>query len=197
MYDDEAISYLKSEGVQSPGRNEVVFYDGLPYGVKFDPSVGVTAGRITSLSGDSYQNYPQSWDQSQVQVTVDSEKDIDTDYKGTGRTMVRFHITYTGADPAVYTDQMWMAGFGISFGAYYDWKDTDVADNASNVAAYMAEGDDQRPFLGTADEVAQDNGTYPSSLGGDTEDYTVFGKDIDGDGDETDTTCMMMRQSLI
>lgn len=187
VYDDEAISYLKSEGVQSPGRNEVVFYDVLPYGVKFDPSVGVTAGRITSLSGDSYQNYPQSWDQSQVQVTVDSEKDIDTDYKGTGRTMVRFHITYTGADPAVYTDQMWMAGFGISFGAYYDWKDTDVADNASNVAAYMAEGDDQRPFLGTADEVAQDNGTYPSSLGGDTEDYTVFGKDIDGDGDETDT----------
>ena len=187
VYDDEAISYLKSEGVQSPGRNEVVFYDVLPYGVKFDPSVGVTAGRITSLSGDSYQNYPQSWDQSQVQVTVDSEKDIDTDYKGTGRTMVRFHITYTGADPAVYTDQMWMAGFGISFGAYYDWKDTDVADNASNVAAYMAEGDDQRPFLGTADEVAQDNGRYPSSLGGDTEDYTVFGKDIDGDGDETDT----------
>lgn len=187
VYDEEAISYLKSEGVQSPGRNEVVFYDVLPYGVKFDPSVGVTAGRITRLSGDSYQNYPQSWDQSQVQVTVDSEKDIDTDYKGTGRTMVRFHITYTGADPAVYTDQMWMAGFGISFGAYYDWKDTDVADNASNVAAYMAEGDDQRPFLGTADEVAQDNGTYPSSLGGDTEDYTVFGKDIDGDGDETDT----------
>src|SRR5699024_9710388 len=65
--------------------------------------------------------------------------------------------------------------------------DTDVADNASNVAAYMSEGDDQRPFLGTADEVAQDNGKYPSSLGGDTEDYTVFGKDIDGDGDETDT----------
>lgn len=185
VYGEEAISYLKSEGVQSPGRNEVVFYDLLPYGVKFDPSVKVTAGRITNFDKNhNYQHYPASWDKSQITVTVDSEKDIIQDYKNTGRTMVIFHITYSGADAAVYSNQRWMEGFGVSFGAYYDWKDTQLSGNAANIVAFMS--GDNTPLLGTANEVAKDDGTYPEALGNKDE-YKILGSDIDGDGSTEDS----------
>lgn len=180
VYGEEAISYLKSEGVQSPGKNEVVFYDLLPYGVKFDPSVEVVAGRITNFDKNhNYQYYPPSWDRSQITVTVDSKKDIISNYKNSGRTMVVFHVHYSGADAAIYSNQRWMEGFGVSFGAYYDWKDTPVADNAANIVAFMSE--DNSSFLGTADEVARDDGTYPASLGNKDE-YKILGADIDQDG---------------
>lgn len=186
VYGEEAISYLKSEGVQSPGRNEVLFYDLLPYGVKFDPSIKVTAGRITDFDkNQNYQYYPESWDQSQISVTVDSKKDIITNYKNSGRTMIIFHVTYTGADAAVYSNQRWMEGFGVSFGAYYDWKDTSVSDHAANIVAFMAE-DNNRPFLGTADEVAKDDGNYPESLENKDE-YKILGADIDRDGSTEDS----------
>ncbi len=180
VYGEEAVSYLKSEGVQSPGRNEVVFYDLLPYGVKFDPSVEVVAGRITNFDKNhNYQYYPASWDQSQITVAIDSKKDIISNYKNSGRTMVIFHVNYSGADAAIYSNQRWMEGFGVSFGAYYDWKDTMASNDATNIVAFMSEED--RPFLGTSDEVAKDNGIYPASLGNQDE-YKILGADIDQDG---------------
>ena len=185
VYGEEALNYLKSEGVQSPGRNEVVFYDLLPYGVKFDPSVEVTAGRIRKIDNQkTYQYYPPSWDKSQISVTVDTEKDVIADYKGSGRTMVIFHISYSGADAAVYTSQKWMEGFGVSFGAYYDWKDTQVVGNAPNIAAFMSE--DNTPLLGTVDEVAKDNGEYPAAVGNPGA-YKILGADIDQDGSTEDS----------
>ncbi|MCI9143156.1 MAG: hypothetical protein HFH87_11145, partial [Lachnospiraceae bacterium] len=124
IYDRSCLDYLtKSEQeLMSPGRKHVVFYDLLPYGMQFDASTPVTAGRIKELDtkGD-YMTRTRSWDSTQVSVTVDPDRDIIPDYKGTGRTMVAFHISYSGADSTTYTAKKWIEGWGVSFRAYYDW----------------------------------------------------------------------------
>lgn len=176
IYGQEGVDYLIRAGVQSPGRNSVVFYDLLPYGVRFDPSRAVTAGRITSLGG-SYQSQPGSWDRSQVTVTVDSENDIIENWRDTGRTMVIFHVEYSGAESAVYTSGNWMEGWGVSFGAYYDWKDLDIAQAGTNISAFMPEDEPghplyQKPLYGTEDQVAKDDGVIvPADLSGDYEPF--------------------------
>ena len=176
IYGQEGVDYLKRAGVQSPGRNNVVFYDLLPYGVRFDPSRAVTAGRITSLGG-SYQSQAGSWDRSQVTVTVDSENDIIENWRDTGRTMVIFHVEYSGAESAVYTSGNWMEGWGVSFGAYYDWKDLDIAQAGTNICAFMPEDEPghplyQKPLYGTEDQVAKDDGDIvPADLSGDYEPF--------------------------
>ena len=171
----------------------MVFYDLLPYGMRFDPSQEVRAGRITSLSG-SYQSQPGSWDKSQVKVTVDSEKDIIENYRGTGRTMVIFHIHYDGADAAVYTSQKWMEGWGVSFQAYYDWKDLGVAQEGSNISAFMPEDAADhpmylQPLYGEDGEVYRDDGTVPS------EEYAPFnGGDLNKDGITDIANVLMQRR---
>ena len=192
VYGEDAVSYLESSGKESPGRNEVVFYDLLPYGVKFDPSVQPTAGRITELDlKDRYRSNPDLWDSSQVRVVIDSQEDVIPDYKGTGRTMLRFHLYYDGSDPTVYTNKMWMEGWGVSFGAYYEWKDAGVVGNGVNISAFMPAKDDNRALIGTDDEVALDNGTVvPSGL---TSDCQYFGSDIDGDGNTNEKTVLYAR----
>ena len=185
IYGQEGIDYLKQAGVTSPGRNNVVFYDLLPYGMRFDPSGEVTAGRITNIDTDDYKSQPGSWDKSQVTVTVDSENDIIENYRGTGRTMVVFHIEYSGADAAVYSDNMWLEGWGISFQAYYDWKDLDVVQDGMNICAFMPEDKEGHPLygeplLGEDDEVACDDGIIvPSDPSGDYDPFT--GGDINED----------------
>lgn len=179
IYGKEGAEYLRDLGL-SPGRNQVVFYDLLPYGMKFDPSVPVVAGRITNTVSNLYQVQPKSWDTSQIQVKVDSKKDVIENYRDTGRTMVVFHITYSGADPSVYTQEKWMEGFGVSFRAYYDWKDLDVSQEMANISAFMPEKGDQRPLYGRPSEVALDDGTIVPA--GFEKDYRDFGSDINGDG---------------
>ena len=185
IYGQEGIDYLKQAGVTSPGRNNVVFYDLLPYGMRFDPSGEVTAGRITNIDTDDYKSQPGSWDKSQVTVTVDSENDIIENYRGTGRTMVVFHIEYSGADAAVYSDNMWLEGWGISFQAYYDWKDLDVVQDGMNICAFMPEDKEDHPLygeplLGEDDEVACDDGIIvPSDPSGDYDPFA--GGDINED----------------
>jgi len=181
--------YLSQKGIPSPGRKEVVFYDLLPYGVYFDPSVPVTAGRITSFS-EKWKTEPKSWASSQVKVRVDSATDVVENYRGTGRTRVAFHITYEGSDPSVLIrvrnekqeeNVRWMEGWGLSFRAYYDWKDAGIVRKIPNIAAFMPEVGDDRPLLGRDDEVFPDNGTLPETLGNA---YKDFGADINGDGKE-------------
>ena len=184
IFDRAGMEYLKNSDVQSPGRNNVAFYDLLPYGMRFDPSCPVTAGRITNLNG-RFRDQPGSWDTSQVTVIVDSEKDIVENYENTGRTMVIFHIQYTGADAAVYTDKRWMEGWGVHFSAYYDWKDLDIAQKGANISAFMPEDDRdaplyQKPLFGMEQEVACDDGVIVPS--GFEDDYKYFGKDINRDG---------------
>ena len=201
IYGSEAINYMKENGVRSPGRNDVVFYDLLPYGVKYDPSVEVIAGRVKTTEPTKWRN-EKSWDQSQVKVSVDSKEDIITNYNGTGRTMVKFHIHYDGADPAFFYDakdqvnhydslkmKMWMESWGVSFGAYYEWKDVNISNAATNVSAFMPEKDDNVPLLGKNDQVMRDNGTdYPDTLLKD--EYKIFGDDIDGDGNRDERTVL-------
>ncbi len=162
IYNQETVDYLSNHGITSPGRNEVVFYDLLPYGMRFDPSSKVTAGRITNITENRYQTQPKVWDPSQVSVTIDSKNDIIENYNGTGRTMLIFHVKYSGADSAVYTDGHWMEGWGVSFRAYYDWKDKDIVQEGANISAFMTDTEDPHyaePLCGTEKQVAKDNGT--------------------------------------
>lgn len=170
-----------SSDLISPGRNEVVFYDLLPIGVKFDPTAAIVAGRTPSMdSNGSYRRIPSSWDKSQVQVNVDSKNDIVTNYRGTGRTLVRFHISYSGADPTFYSNGRWLEGWGVSFGAYYEWKDVDIVDRVPNVSAFMPE-DSNNPLRGTENQVYKDNGSIPSDI---YRDLVPTDGDLDGDGDK-------------
>lgn len=171
IYDRNCLDYL-SEGDQkliSPGRNYVVFYDLLPYGMNFDASFPVTAGRITNLdkNGD-YKRQPRAWDTTQVKVSVDSNE-IDTNYRGTGRTLIPFRITFEGADATSYTNQKWIEGWGVHFRAYYDWKDMGAINRNqinSNISAFMPDfsentggSNDEKPALcGLKTEVYLDNG---------------------------------------
>ncbi|MBS6398274.1 MAG: hypothetical protein KH452_14265, partial [Clostridiales bacterium] len=180
IYSQEGVNYLTGK-ITSPGRNKVVFYDLLPYGVHLDPSREIVAGRITNLYSDNYINRPGSWDKSQVTVTVDSEKDITPNWENTGRTMVAFHVEYQGADPAVYTDEMWMEGWGVNFRAYYDWKDLDVVGKGENICAFMPETGDKNPLLGEPGEVCKDDGTDADGVPL-TDEYAPFqGGDLNKD----------------
>ena len=161
------------DDILKPGRKEVMFYDLLPYGVQYDPSQALVAGRTTNM--DTYKEYTrryQLWDQTQAKVSVDK---IITNYNGTGRTFVAFKVTYDGADPSFYSSNLWLEGWGVSFGAYYDWKNVDVVDREPNIAAFMPAVNDNERLLGTP---YQDNGTVPSDT------YSDFGPDIDKDGDQ-------------
>lgn len=173
IYDRSSLNYLREEDQDliSPGRSHVVFYDLLPYGMQFDASYPITAGRITDLSRDVYQTQPKSWDSAQVTVTVNPEKDIITNYRGTGRTMVVFHIAFDGADATSYTNGKWIEGWGVSFRAYYEWKDMDQLNQVkinANLSAFMPDfseaaggSNDSHPALvGLKTEVDYDNGTH-------------------------------------
>lgn len=174
IYDRSVLNYLKEEDMSliSPGRTHVVFYDLLPYGMQYDASTAPTAGRITDLDQNGYyKTRPNNWNKTQVSVVVDPERDIIPDYRGTGRTMVAFHVIYIGADATSYTAQKWIEGWGVTFRAYYDWKDinqiNDVDINA-NLCAFMpdfsevAEGsnDDHPSLCGLKSEVDYDDGTH-------------------------------------
>lgn len=194
VYDAKGVSFLKEYGVTSPGRKEVVFYDLLPYGIKFDPSIQIRAGRVPSTSSEAVKQ-EKGWDQEQVKVVVDSQKDIDTNYRGSGRTRIAFHIQYEGEDASGYYDKMWMEGWGVSFGAYYDWKDADISNAATNIAAFMPAKTDDEALLGTDNEVMPDDGrTYPSDE--DKQRYQIFGEDIDGDGNQKEQTVLYANASV-
>ncbi|HBA46763.1 MAG TPA: hypothetical protein DCZ91_02965, partial [Lachnospiraceae bacterium] len=173
IYDRSCLDYLKKSDQEliSPGRKHVVFYDLLPYGMQFDASTPVTAGRIKELdSKGNYMTKTRSWDSTQVTVTVDPDKDIIQNYKGTGRTMVAFHIAYSGGDSASYTSGKWIEGWGVSFRAYYEWKNMESinkVDANANLCAFMPDFNEgyvdainrSNPMLyGLRDSVYADNG---------------------------------------
>lgn len=142
IYSEEAVADLKRENMPSPGRQKVAFYDLLPYGMNFDPSYTVRAGRITDLDANkNYEKQPGLWDTNDVSVTWETIEN----HNNTGRTLVIFRLAYTGADAAVYTRQNWLEGWGVSFRAYYDWKDRDLIKANANLSAFMpdeAKGED-------------------------------------------------------
>ncbi len=176
IYDRNCLDYLSEDGKEliSPGRNHVVFYDLLPYGMNFDASFPVTAGRITNLdSKGNYRRQPKSWDTTQVKVSVNSEEII-SNYRGTGRTLIPFRITFEGADATSYTNQKWIEGWGVHFRAYYDWKDMDAINQKeinSNISAFMPDfsersggSNDEKPSLcGLKSKVYLDNGVIENN----------------------------------
>lgn len=173
------VNDLKNLGVTSPGRNKVVFYDLLPYGMHFDPSYQVKVRRI---KGPAQAKWEKT-DDDQLIVTTD----IKDNYEGTGRTLVAFHIEYTGGDSASFykaegaNSGHWKEHFGVEFRAYYSWKDITVVDAGVNACAFMSEEEPNWPLLGKESQVAKDNGdVVPQNL----KDYCKdFGIDIDKDGD--------------
>ncbi|MCD8118923.1 MAG: BspA family leucine-rich repeat surface protein, partial [Lachnospiraceae bacterium] len=178
--DSATVESLKEQGVDSPVRTEVVFYDLLPYGMNYNASAGVTAGRITWIgSSSTWKTNTRAWDSSDVTVTV-GEDDVITNWNGTGRTMVIFHVTYTGDDPTVYSDGMWLSGYGISFQAYYSWDEISIVNSEYNISAYMP-ADATAEIYGSAGEVYAE-GTVPSTVNPEN-DYAAFdGADLNGDG---------------
>ena len=92
----------------------------------------------------------------EMKTTEDSQTVADTNYRGSGRTRIAFHIQYEGEDASGYYDKMWMEGWGVSFGAYYDWKDADISNAATNIAAFMPAKTDDEALLGTDNEVMPD-----------------------------------------
>jgi hypothetical protein len=157
LYSEEAANYLK-DTIKSPGRNKVAFYDLLPYGMSFDPSQDVQAG-IAKVPNYTVVG---SWEQGQVDVTVDPDTDVITDWRGTGRTMVIFHLTYTGANPSFFyqsggSDGMLVESWGVSFGTYFAWKDKKMISAEENICAFIPE--DDVPLLGgSGNHVLKDDG---------------------------------------
>lgn len=195
IYDRDCLNYLKEKDktLISPGRSHVVFYDLLPYGMQYDASTAPTAGRITELDTQGhYKNRPDNWSKTQVQVVVDPDRDIVTDYRGTGRTMVAFHVIFTGADATSYTAQKWIEGWGVSFRAYYDWKDISQINNVdinSNLCAFMPDfgeasgmSNNHHPSLcGLKTEVEFDNGKIVNTAAAEAyADMVTGGGNIDG-----------------
>lgn len=178
IYDKSCMDYMSKAGEQliSPGRKHVVFYDLLPYGMQFDASTPVTAGRIRELDvRETYMENPGRWDDTQVSVTVNPSTDIKTNYKGTGRTLVAFHISYSGADPAVYTNGKWVEAWGVSFRAYYGWKNMDSVNKEANanLAAFMPDFG-----KGYIDQINRDN---PRLYGLKSQVYADDGSAVKGD----------------
>lgn len=167
VYGQDAIPWLTGEDQShlNPGHKDVVFYDLLPYGMKYDasPAASPTAGRITDLDRNgNYRTRPDLWVGTQVRVTVNPEE-IVTNYRGTGRTLVVFHISYEGEDPSVYTGGMWMEGWGVRFRAYYEKKDLKVAQAGTNICAFMAA--DGSALIGEEGQIFPDDGkSYPANF---------------------------------
>lgn len=178
IYDESVVSYMKAaaadldeEHTISPGQKEVVFYDLLPLGMTFDPSQEIVAGRIDSLDERLIQREPASWQRENVVVTVDKDDDVIENWHGTKRTLVRFHVKYDSeADPSVYRtykdNRMWMAGWGLSFGCYYQWRDEDIAQGAENIFAFSTEEGVAKELIGSKSGeymVCKDNGELPAN----------------------------------
>lgn len=179
VYSDNMLPDLKKLNLQLPERKQAVFYDLLPFGVQFDPSKEIRAGRITGTS-ETECRIPSLWDEYRVNVRIDPAADVIQNYRGTGRTLLRIHVSYEGEDPSFFRAGMWGSGFGISFRAYCSWSDMAAAQEVPNVCAYMPENGDYTPILGEAGEAACDDGLLISAVN--PEDYSCFGSDINEDG---------------
>lgn len=210
VYSQTAVNYLRSKNMNGflfpdlkEGGKEWVFYDLLPYGMTLEPTQPVTAGRITDLdSREHYQDYPQSWDKTGVTVSVGPE-DITDSWKGTGRTMVRFHLKYSGTDPTVYSrrkilgddhpdkwmeEGMWMEGWGVSFRARYDWEDLSLMETEKNQCAFTTENPNV-PLLDVKGSVYA-NGKVPETG------YDVFRQGIrDGEPGNPDIKNILYAQA--
>ncbi len=188
--DEDAVSMLKSIGVSLPERTEVVFYDLLPYGMHYDASVTPTAGRISSLANNTYKTNTRVWDTSNVTVTVD-DSDIIENWNNTGRTLVAFHLVYTGdTDDGIYSSGMWYKGWGVSFQAYYNWTDLAVAQSENNIAAFMPDNmtDETEPIYGS-DDKTYSMGEVPT--GSSSDNYEPFeGADLNGDYANVDNSIL-------
>lgn len=198
VFSSGALAELKKiSGLPKPTRNQMVFYDLLPYGMNFDPSYPVQAGRILATDQqDAYKRSPGLWSTNQIKVDWRTEEN----YNGTGRTMVTFTVTYTGADASEYVGKWvdskwqtcyWMSGWGVSFGTYYDWKDASLIKKGVNISAYMAA--DEAGVLGAgllgdeSDTGLESDGDYESI----DPKYQAFERDgvsggLDGNPDDGD-----------
>lgn len=162
-------------GGEFPDRSEVVFYDLLPFGMKYYAANTVTVGRITNATNiskdDTWTKQPKSWNKNDVTLT--SAPKLTENWKGTGRTMVEFHLKYTGADPSVLNNDHWYTGYGVAFSGYLEWKDLDSIKNSDaanrNIFAYILENaTEKNQLLGQNDgykQVCEDDGTYDDGTG--------------------------------
>ena len=171
VYDDEAVEIFRSLGI-TPSRSTVTMYDLLPLGVVFNPSKGVGVGQIRYLQN---MNNSASWNTDHLSI----DWNVIDDYRGSGRQMVAFTLTYTGEPDIndryeVYMD-LWYCGWGVSFDAYYSWEDYALANTGVNVMAFATD----TPIHGAG---YIDNGTgVPTAAGTDSSGQSYF-YDPENDG---------------
>lgn len=136
VYNASAVDLFKELGI-SVARDQVVFYDLLPLGVVFNASKPVKAGNLPQR----YTSDPKSWNSKEVAV----DWAVQDDYRGSGRQMVVFTLTYTGdgtndsVSKVVSTSYDWYCGWGLNFSAYYSWEDYSVASTGINVMAFATD----------------------------------------------------------
>lgn len=191
---------LRNMGITSPGKNSVVFFDLLPFGMSFDPSMQVIAGRVSSTSYTNEVGQERGWDTSNVTIKPEV---VSSDYNGTGRQLLKFTLTYTGTDPAQLikrtssadAENMWAESWGVSFGAHYSWSNADVVKSALNLSAFMPTNNDEH-IIGNYADADGNHGTIyfddgksklPSYNGMPV--TNLFTADLDGDG-KTDEDIM-------
>ncbi|MFV0364080.1 MAG: leucine-rich repeat protein [Suipraeoptans sp.] len=184
IYSEDGVNRIKRYGTDMAIQNryEVVFYDLLPFGVVFDPSVNPSAGRATALG--TAGTVITATSDAQVELDFDASRDVVSNYNGTGRTMITFRVAYTGADPSTYISSFnkWITGWQITFGATCKNNYSGFLRTQENISAFMPGKNDNRPLEVHSDIAYPDNGTYPDNS------YIDFGKgDLDNDGNKTES----------
>ena len=188
IYSRSAADRIISSGadIPAPDRRRYVFYDLLPEGVMFDPSVPLKAGLVTGDADRSLVT-PSLWNRRDVKVHIDPEHGVIGNWKNTGRTMVIIDVLIDLDAEQIprMSGGMWMNGAGVEFGAYCPYRDLKKMKSMPNIAAVMpGEGQDNPlcQILGTDAETACDDGIVVPYTGEEKKDLEAFGADIDCDG---------------
>ena len=201
IFDENSSAELEEAGLCVPGRRKVVFADLLPEGIRYDASEKVYAGRLMSME-DLDKSY-NIWNASQVKNPVISAKtDIIENYNNTGRTLVRIHLELDeNADPSLIMDgsngkKLWGEGWGVSFGAYYYWRDERQAGSSYNHAAFLPDDVQSNPSMSDVPLFGEDDIVFPDDgnpCDGKEECYNSFLGDINGDGIENVKSVIYMK----
>ena len=188
LYDISAAKTIAEAGTALvlPDREGFAVYDLLPHGVSLDPSVPVTGGLLEGQENADFTS-PSRWDTDPVTVSISGKTDIMENWRGSGRTMLVFHVRFHKNPSMIprFASGMWFDGYGIRFGAFCSYRDLAEMQKEANLAAVMPEKADiaaGREILGTDKEAGLDDGVVVPATEENRAAYGILGKDIDSDG---------------
>ena len=188
LYDRSAAKTIAESGtaLPLPDREGFAVYDLLPHGVRLDPSVPVTGGLLEGQESADFTS-PSRWDTDPVDAYISGETDIMENWRGSGRTMLVFHVRFKKNPSMIprFSSGMWFDGYGIRFGAFCSYRDLADMQKEANLAAVMPEKEDiaaGRELLAADGEAGLDDGVVVPGTEENRTAYEILGKDIDSDG---------------